>query len=162
MAPVYLNALAGKGVHVITVNDYLARRDAEGYYWSSTQDGRYNAWVQDFEYGGSHWGGGLSISSVDQARAERIESFAIASRQLQVAVALAESLQPFEHCLRLAKAQRGQGFERVVAIGLAAPQAGQLVHAVLGVGEDLPEVPGDDGAVGVEHGEQRRPLGKAH
>ncbi len=27
--PVYLNALKGKGVHVITVNDYLARRDAE-------------------------------------------------------------------------------------------------------------------------------------
>ncbi|PTS89567.1 MULTISPECIES: preprotein translocase subunit SecA [unclassified Caulobacter] len=27
--PTYLNALAGKGVHVITVNDYLARRDAE-------------------------------------------------------------------------------------------------------------------------------------
>lgn len=28
-APVYLNALEGKGVHVVTVNDYLARRDAE-------------------------------------------------------------------------------------------------------------------------------------
>jgi len=27
--PVYLNALEGKGVHLITVNDYLARRDAE-------------------------------------------------------------------------------------------------------------------------------------
>ncbi len=27
--PVYLNALAGGGVHVVTVNDYLARRDAE-------------------------------------------------------------------------------------------------------------------------------------
>lgn len=27
--PVYLNALAGKGVHVVTVNDYLARRDAK-------------------------------------------------------------------------------------------------------------------------------------
>lgn len=27
--PAYLNALAGKGVHIITVNDYLARRDAE-------------------------------------------------------------------------------------------------------------------------------------
>jgi preprotein translocase subunit SecA len=27
--PVYLNALAGKGVHLITVNDYLAQRDAE-------------------------------------------------------------------------------------------------------------------------------------
>ncbi len=27
--PSYLNALSGKGVHVVTVNDYLARRDAE-------------------------------------------------------------------------------------------------------------------------------------
>ncbi len=27
--PVYLNALAGKGVHMVTVNDYLARRDSE-------------------------------------------------------------------------------------------------------------------------------------
>ena len=28
-APAYLNALTGKGVHVVTVNDYLARRDSE-------------------------------------------------------------------------------------------------------------------------------------
>ncbi len=28
-APAYLNALTGKGVHVVTVNDYLAKRDAE-------------------------------------------------------------------------------------------------------------------------------------
>ncbi|PSB92427.1 Protein translocase subunit SecA [Candidatus Pandoraea novymonadis] len=34
--PAYLNALAGKGVHVITVNDYLAQRDAE---W---MEGLYN------------------------------------------------------------------------------------------------------------------------
>ena len=27
--PAYLNALTGKGVHIVTVNDYLARRDAE-------------------------------------------------------------------------------------------------------------------------------------
>jgi len=27
--PVYLNALEGKGVHVVTVNDYLATRDSE-------------------------------------------------------------------------------------------------------------------------------------
>ena len=27
--PAYLNALAGKGVHIITVNEYLAKRDAE-------------------------------------------------------------------------------------------------------------------------------------
>ena len=27
--PIYLNALAGKGVHLVTVNDYLAKRDRE-------------------------------------------------------------------------------------------------------------------------------------
>ena len=27
--PAYLNALEGKGVHIVTVNDYLARRDCE-------------------------------------------------------------------------------------------------------------------------------------
>ena len=32
IAPVFLNALSGKGVHVTTVNDYLARRDGE---WTS-------------------------------------------------------------------------------------------------------------------------------
>ncbi len=36
--PVYLNGLAGKGVHVITVNDYLASRDAE---WM----GRVHRWL---------------------------------------------------------------------------------------------------------------------
>ena len=36
--PVYLNGLAGKGVHVITVNDYLASRDAE---WM----GRLHRWM---------------------------------------------------------------------------------------------------------------------
>ena len=27
--PAYLNALAGEGVHIVTVNDYLAKRDSE-------------------------------------------------------------------------------------------------------------------------------------
>lgn len=36
--PVYLNALSGKGVHVVTVNDYLARRDSE---WM----GRLYSWL---------------------------------------------------------------------------------------------------------------------
>ena len=31
--PLYLNALSGKGAHLVTVNDYLARRDAE---WMSS------------------------------------------------------------------------------------------------------------------------------
>ncbi len=35
--PAYLNALTGKGVHIVTVNDYLAKRDSEwmGYTASS-------------------------------------------------------------------------------------------------------------------------------
>jgi len=28
-SPAYLNALTGRGVHIVTVNDYLASRDAE-------------------------------------------------------------------------------------------------------------------------------------
>src|SRR5580698_11334052 len=36
--PVYLNALEGRGVHVVTVNDYLAQRDAE---WM----GRVHRWL---------------------------------------------------------------------------------------------------------------------
>jgi preprotein translocase subunit SecA len=41
--PVYLNALTGKGVHVVTVNDYLARRDSEWmgrlYQWLGLRTG---------------------------------------------------------------------------------------------------------------------------
>lgn len=41
--PVYLNGLSGKGVHVVTVNDYLARRDAEWmgrlYNWMGLSTG---------------------------------------------------------------------------------------------------------------------------
>jgi len=64
-APVYLNALAGKGVHVITVNDYLASRDAEWmnhvYGWLGLEVGtivhglndgeRQRAYGADITYG---------------------------------------------------------------------------------------------------------------
>ncbi|MFN3198187.1 MAG: preprotein translocase subunit SecA [Bradymonadia bacterium] len=63
--PVYLNALSGKGVHVVTVNDYLARRDAEWmgqfYRWMGlsvgcvlngiTEDVRKQAYLSDITYG---------------------------------------------------------------------------------------------------------------
>src|SRR5437868_2076615 len=63
--PVYLNALAGKGVHVVTVNDYLARRDAEwmGQIYEFlgltvgvivnglSQDARQRAYNSDITYG---------------------------------------------------------------------------------------------------------------
>ena len=63
--PVYLNALAGHGVHVVTVNDYLAKRDAEWmgqiYTWLGLtvgcvihgieQETRKQAYLSDITYG---------------------------------------------------------------------------------------------------------------
>ena len=63
--PVYLNALSGKGVHVVTVNDYLAKRDAEWmgqlYEFLGLSTGvivhglsdeqRRNAYASDITYG---------------------------------------------------------------------------------------------------------------
>jgi preprotein translocase subunit SecA len=51
--PVYLNALSGRGVHVITVNDYLARRDAEWmgqvHHFLGLTVGRVSPDIADFE-----------------------------------------------------------------------------------------------------------------
>ena len=41
--PVYLNALTGKGVHVVTVNDYLAKRDSE--WMGKVYKFRINSWI---------------------------------------------------------------------------------------------------------------------
>ena len=63
--PAYLNALAGKGVHVITVNDYLAQRDADSmgvlYGWLGLSTGvnlsqmehdlKQQAYAADITYG---------------------------------------------------------------------------------------------------------------
>src|SRR6476661_5834858 len=63
--PAYLNALAGKGVHIVTVNDYLAQRDAEwmgklyGWLGLSTginlsqmeHDSKQVAYASDITYG---------------------------------------------------------------------------------------------------------------
>jgi len=51
--PVYLNALSGQGVHVVTVNDYLATRDAawmgQVYRFMGLTVGRVGPDLQDFE-----------------------------------------------------------------------------------------------------------------
>jgi preprotein translocase subunit SecA len=51
--PVYLNALAGKGVHVVTVNDYLATRDANWmgqlHRWLGLTVGRVGPDLAEFE-----------------------------------------------------------------------------------------------------------------
>ncbi|MFZ6756799.1 preprotein translocase subunit SecA [Undibacterium sp. Ji50W] len=63
--PIYLNALSGKGVHVVTVNDYLAQRDAEWmgilYNWLGLStginlsqldhDAKQLAYASDITYG---------------------------------------------------------------------------------------------------------------
>src|SRR4051794_14215113 len=63
--PAYLNALAGKGVHIVTVNDYLAQRDAEWmgklYGWLGLSTGinlsqmdhdiKQQAYAPDITYG---------------------------------------------------------------------------------------------------------------
>ena len=63
--PAYLNALTGKGVHVVTVNDYLAQRDAEWmgklYSWlglttgvnlsQAAHDVKQSAYAADITYG---------------------------------------------------------------------------------------------------------------
>ncbi len=56
--PVYLNALAGRGVHVVTVNDYLARRDAtwmgEIYHFLGLSIGILNDQNNSFIYDPTH------------------------------------------------------------------------------------------------------------
>jgi len=56
--PVYLNALSGEGVHVVTVNDYLARRDAtwmgEIYSFLGLSVGVINDQNQSFIYDPTH------------------------------------------------------------------------------------------------------------
>ncbi len=56
--PVYLNALEGKGVHVVTVNDYLARRDAQWmgqiYAFLGLSIGIINDQNQSFVYDPGH------------------------------------------------------------------------------------------------------------
>ena len=64
--PVYLNALAGKGVHLVTVNDYLAKRDSAWMapifefhglsvdcidYHKPNSEARRNAYLADITYG---------------------------------------------------------------------------------------------------------------
>jgi hypothetical protein len=82
-------------------------------------------------------------SGVDQAWPEGIEALAVARRQLQVAAALAEALQTFEHRLWLAETQRGQALERIVAGHWVVPDSGQRMPALLRLREDLLEMAGD-------------------
>jgi preprotein translocase subunit SecA len=70
--PVFLNALAGRGVHVITVNDYLARRDAEAmgqvYHFLGMTTGIINDQVA-YLYDPSH---GEPTESEDSAQSYKI------------------------------------------------------------------------------------------
>ncbi len=71
--PVYLNALAGRGVHVITVNDYLARRDAEAmgqvYHFLGLSTGVINDQQRSYIYDPTH---GEPTPEEDAAQAYKI------------------------------------------------------------------------------------------
>jgi preprotein translocase subunit SecA len=71
--PVYLNAIAGRGVHVITVNDYLARRDAEAmgqvYHFLGMTTGIINDQNKSFLYDPSH---GEPTSEEDAAQEYKV------------------------------------------------------------------------------------------
>ncbi len=88
--PVYLNSLSGKGVHVVTVNDYLARRDAEWmgklYGWLGLSTGvvvhsqgdeeKHRAYRSDITYGQNNEFGfdylrdNMKFSALDYAQRE--------------------------------------------------------------------------------------------
>ncbi len=72
-----------------------------------------------------HVGRASGRSGIDQAWPEGVEALAVARWQLQVTAALAEALQPFEHRFRLAKTQRGQALERIVAGHRVIPDSGE-------------------------------------
>mgnify|MGYP002527680292 CR=1 FL=1 len=108
--PIFLNALTGCGVHIITVNDYLARRDAEwmgkvyenlgltvGYLQNSMDNNqRRAAYNCDITYGTNNEFGfdylrdNISLSSNDQLRREH--SFAVGDEVDSVLID--ESLTP--------------------------------------------------------------------
>lgn len=95
--PIYLNALTGQGVHVVTVNDYLARRDAEqmgklfrflglstGVILSSNQqspDEKRAAYACDITYGtNNEYGFDYLRDNMALSREERVQrglSFAV-------------------------------------------------------------------------------------
>ncbi len=85
---VCLNALAGKGVHIVTVNDYLARRDAEwmspiydvlGFSWGVLQnmqeaDAKIAAYAADITYGtNSEFGFDYLRDNMAQAIDEKVQ-----------------------------------------------------------------------------------------
>ncbi|MBP6974578.1 MAG: preprotein translocase subunit SecA [Candidatus Pacebacteria bacterium] len=76
---VYLNALSGKGVHVITVNDYLARRDASWmgqiYHALGLRTGVINdsSFVFDIEHQAPSQGESASDSTLEDAQKEEAE-----------------------------------------------------------------------------------------
>ncbi len=99
---------------------------------------------------------------IDQARSEGVEALAVARRQLQIAAALTEAVQAFEHRPRLAKAERGQPLQGVVVDRRRVPDTGQRMTPLFGLGEDLLEMPANNPPMRVEGGEKVRPVGMSH
>lgn len=79
--PVYLNALSGKGVHVVTVNDYLSRRDAvwmgQIYSYLGLSVGVINSADQSFIYDPAH------TNKIEDEKRDELGSFHIENEFLR-------------------------------------------------------------------------------
>ena len=118
---VYLNALAGKGVHVVTVNDYLARRDAAGERVEIDRQRRH----QRLAFAGLHLGD-VALMQHD------------AADELDVEMALAEGALG-------GLADGGEGRNQDVVERLAF---GELLAELLGAG--FQRLVGEGGDLGLE------------
>jgi hypothetical protein len=99
---------------------------------------------------------------VDEARPQGVEALAVARRQLHIAAALPEAVQAFEDRFRLAEAEAGQTFQRIILGDDFFPDAEQRVGAFFRLGKDFFEAARNDRPMPFENGQKRAPVGKSH
>src|SRR5689334_24335580 len=150
--PLYLNALPGKGAHLVTVNSYLARRDSQwmGHVYSflgltvgcidDTEPGtpeRRAAYMCDITYGTNNEFGfdylrDNMVVSVDQ-RVQRPHTFAIVDEVDSVLID--EARTPLIISGPVGNENDGMYFEHNAAVARLARRQTELVNALVGEAE---------------------------
>ena len=86
--PIYLNGVTGKGVHVVTVNDYLARRDAEWmgqiHGWLGLEMGLVLAGNRDSTYKRAQYAADITYGTNNEFGFDYLRDNMAMSRQKQV------------------------------------------------------------------------------
>src|SRR5215218_6535302 len=150
--PLYLNALAGKGAHLVTVNSYLARRDSQwmGHLYSylglsvgcldDTEPGtpqRRAAYLADITYGTNNEFGfdylrDNMVVSLDQ-RVQRPHAYAIVDEVDSVLID--EARTPLIISGPVGNENDGMYFEHNAAVGRLVRRQTELVNALVGEAE---------------------------